>query len=98
VYLITTIIPKQIPIIQEQSNNQTAPCLAQPLAQAEGSRSGGTPSPRRGLEGGTRSQRGISLRRVPSRLGEMFARLKVEQVAWTTFRAKGFGRVPVCPA
>ena len=46
-YLITTIIPKQIPIIQEQSNHQTAPCLAQPLAQAEGSRSGETFSLRR---------------------------------------------------
>jgi len=46
-YLITTIIPKQISIIQEQSSNQTPPCLAQPLAQAEGSRSSETFSLRR---------------------------------------------------
>ncbi|QCD96861.1 hypothetical protein DEO72_LG6g1571 [Vigna unguiculata] len=46
------------------------------LAQARPSRSGGTPSPKRGLEGETRSHHGISLRRVPSRLGEMLARSK----------------------
>ena len=47
------------------------------LAKAGRSHSGGIPLPWRGLEGGTRSQRGISLRRVPSRLGEMFARSRV---------------------
>jgi len=79
-----------------KSNQTTKQCPVSPnpplrpkgLAQARRSRSGGTPSPRRGLEGGTRSQRGILLRRVPSRLGEMFARSKVEQVAWATFCAK----------
>jgi len=46
-FLIITFIPKPIPIIQEQTSIQTAPCLAQPLAQAEGSRSGETCSLRR---------------------------------------------------
>jgi len=45
--LIITFIPKQIPIIQEQTSIQTTHCLAQPLAQAEGSRSGETCSLRR---------------------------------------------------
>jgi len=65
---------KQFPSIQEQSSNQTKHCPAQPLTQAEGSRSGESPLHRRGLERGTRNQRGISLRRDPSCLGEMFAR------------------------
>ncbi|QCD86794.1 diphosphonucleoside phosphohydrolase [Vigna unguiculata] len=64
-------------------------CLAQPLAQAEGSRSGEPPSPRRGLERASREQRGISLRQDPSRLGEMFARSKIERVAWAASRVKG---------
>ena len=75
-FLIITFIPKQLPIIQEQASIQTMHCLAQPLAQAEGSRSGESPSPRRGLEKGNRNQRGISLRRDPSRLGELFTRSK----------------------
>jgi len=49
-FLIITFIPKPIPIIQEQTSVQTAHCLAQPLAQAEGFRSGEPPSPRRGLK------------------------------------------------
>ncbi|QCD86454.1 hypothetical protein DEO72_LG3g977 [Vigna unguiculata] len=44
------------------------------LAQVRRARSGEPPSPRRGLEKASRGQRGISLRRDPSRLGEMFAR------------------------
>ena len=35
------------------------------------------PSPRRGLKNRNRKQRGISLRRDPSRLGELFARSKI---------------------
>ncbi|QCE02582.1 hypothetical protein DEO72_LG8g597 [Vigna unguiculata] len=68
------------------------------LAQARHARSGESPSPRRGLEGASRNQCGISLRRDPSRLGEMFTRSKIERVAWATFRVNGFGRVPVCLA
>ena len=62
------------------------------LVQARRSRSGGFPSPRRGLERGTRSQRGISLRRDLSRLGEMFARSKIERVAQRPFAQKGDSR------
>jgi len=46
------------------------------LAQARRARSSEPPSPRRGLEKGGRSTCGISLRREPSRLGEMLARSK----------------------
>ena len=60
-------------------------CLAQPLAQAEGFRSGETcslrrapPSPRQGFDGAPREHHGISLRRDPSRLGEVFTRSKVQ--------------------
>jgi len=74
--------------IQTNSNHPRAIKQPNSTLSRPAPRSGGTPSPRRGLEEGTRSQRGISLRRVPSRLGEMFARSKVEQVAWATFRAK----------
>jgi len=48
-YIIITIIPKQLPSIQEQPSNQTKHCPAQPLAQAEGSRLGETFSLRRDL-------------------------------------------------
>jgi len=70
-------------------------CLAQLLAQAEGSRSSEPPSPRRGLEKGRRSSHRISLRRDPSRLGETFARSKIERVAWATCHVKRVQRVPV---
>jgi len=46
-FLIITFISKPILIIQEQTSIQTANCLAQPLAQAEGSRSSETSSLRR---------------------------------------------------
>jgi len=72
-----------------------AHCLAQSLAQAEGSRSDETCSLRRGSRKASRNQRGISLGRDPSRLGEMFARSKIGRVAWASSRAKGFGQVPV---
>ncbi|QCE04011.1 hypothetical protein DEO72_LG8g2043 [Vigna unguiculata] len=62
-------------------NTQTAHCLAQTLAQAEGFRLGETcslrralPSPRRGFDEAPREHHGISLKRDPSRLGEMFVR------------------------
>ena len=60
--------PKQT--IQEQTNIQSQHCLAQHLAQAEGSRSGemvsprrATPSPRRGLEKGAEALAGSRLMR-----------------------------------
>ena len=95
--------PKQI--VQEQTDIQSQHCLAQHLAQAEGSRSGEAsslkrtpPSPRRGPERASRNQCGISLRRDPSRLGEMSARSKFERVTWPTLRANWFGWIPVCLA
>ena len=54
------------------------------------------PSPRRGLEKNQgHEQRGISLKRDPSRLGELPARSKVERAAWATFRAEALGELPV---
>ena len=47
------------------------------LAQARRARLGEPPSPRRGLKEASREHHGISLRRDPSRLGEVFARLKI---------------------
>jgi len=88
--------PKQI--IQEQTDIQSQHCLAQHLAQAEGSRSGETVSLRRvpfrlgERSTGTRRQRGISLKRDPSRLGELCARSKHTLVAWATTRAESSGR------
>ncbi|QCD78560.1 hypothetical protein DEO72_LG1g2196 [Vigna unguiculata] len=77
-------------------------CLAQRLAQAEGSRSGETCSLRRaslslgrGYKNKGHEQHGISLKRDPSRLGELPARSKVERAAWATFRAKALGELPV---
>jgi len=40
-------------------------------------------------------QHGISLKRDPSRLGELPARSKVERAAWATFRAINLGELPV---
>jgi len=40
-------------------------------------------------------QRGISLKRDPSRLGELPARSKVERAAWATFCAGALGELPV---
>jgi len=87
---------------QSQESHPTLRCLAQSLAQAEGSRSGET----------------CSLRRAPLRLGEgsmehsgnitgsrlsetplAWARCSLaqefKQVAWATFRAKALGELPV---
>jgi len=100
-YLNITIIPKQLPIIQEQPSNQTTHCLAQPLAQTEGSRSGETVSLRRDglaqasplrLGEGSKKEAGTN---AGSRLGETplaWASCSLaqndEQVAWATFREK----------
>ncbi|QCD79370.1 hypothetical protein DEO72_LG1g3009 [Vigna unguiculata] len=91
-------IPNPKQTIQEQTNIQSPHCLAQHLAQAEGSRSGETVSskrvPFRLGEGstGTSKQRGISLKRDPSRLGELCARSKRTLVAQATTRTESSGR------
>jgi len=65
------------------------------LAQARRARSG-EPPPRLGESTKTRhEQHGISLKRDPSRLGELPARSKVERAAWATFRAINLGELPV---
>jgi len=51
----TILKSKQTLTIQSQGNDQALHYLAQLLAQAEGSRSGEPPSPRRGLEKGKSS-------------------------------------------
>jgi len=72
--------PKQT--IQEQTNIQSQHCLAQHLAQVEGSRSGETVSPRRVPfrlgEGstGTRKQRGSRLSEIPLSPGRVVCSLK----------------------
>jgi len=85
--------PKQI--VQEQTGIQKQYGLAQHLAQAEESRSGEMCSLRRDVLAQTslplakaraqkkkgHEQHGISLKRDPSRLGELPARSKVERVA-----------------
>jgi len=66
------------------------------LAQARRARSG-EPPPRLGESTKkTRAwQHGISLKRDPSRLGELPARSKIERAARATFRAKNFDELPV---
>ncbi|QCD86015.1 hypothetical protein DEO72_LG3g536 [Vigna unguiculata] len=100
-------------LVWESTNIQTQHCLAQLLAQAEGSRSGETvslrrdslaqaspPPPRQGLKTGAGKQRGISLRRDPSRLGELFARSKIgagrlgdlsRKLVWVSLRQTRLG-------
>jgi len=71
-------------IIQEQTGIQSQHC-SRPVPRSgwgvslrRGELAQANPfSPRRGLERASRNQRGISLRRDPSRLGEMFARSKI---------------------
>ncbi|QCD96349.1 hypothetical protein DEO72_LG6g1051 [Vigna unguiculata] len=66
------------------------------LAQARQARSGEPPL--RLGEGSRKTgpgQHGISLKRDPSRLGELPARSKVERAAWATFRAINLGELPV---
>ena len=100
--LIITFIPNQNRSSrnkQTSKHNTILPSTSlrlRGLAQARRFRSGESPSPRRGLEKGIKTQRGISLRRDPSHLGEMFARSKFEWVAWATSRANWFRRIPVC--
>jgi len=86
--------PKQI--VQEQTGIQKQYGLAQHLAQARCARSG-EPPPRLGesTKKQGHEQHGISLKRDPSRLGELPARSKVERVAWATFRAKNLGELHV---
>ena len=54
-----------------------------------------SPSPRRERQKLGHGQHGISLKRDPSRLGELPARSKIERAAWATFRAKNLGELPV---
>jgi len=81
-YLIIAIIPKQFQSSESKHTTKHNTVSPNPslrlkgLAQARHSRSGESPLPRRGLEKNIKKQRGISLRRDPSRLGEMFARSK----------------------
>jgi len=64
------------------------------LAQARRSRPSKPHSPRRGLKKGSRSTRGISLRRDPSRLGEMLARSKSRAGRLGDLSHKSPGRAP----
>ena len=97
-----TIILNQHGSLGKHQTSKSQHCLAQHLAQAEGSRSGETcslrrasPSPRRERQKQGHGQHGISLKRDPSLLGELPARSKVERAAWATFRAKNLGELPV---
>jgi len=66
------------------------------LAQARRARSGEPPpSLRRERQKLGHGQHGISLKRDPSRLGELPARSKIERAARATFRAKNLGELPV---
>jgi len=66
------------------------------LAQARRARSGEPPpSPRRERQKLGHGQHGISLKRDPSRLGELPARSKIERAARETFRAKDLGELPI---
>jgi len=94
-HLIIAVILKQIQAQEDKNAIQHHTVSPKPLAQAEGSRSGETgslrrapPSPRRGLEKPGHEHRGISLKRDPSRLGELPARSKAQWVAWATLRAE----------
>ena len=95
-YQTFSTIPKtkQALSIQSQENNLTLHCLAQHLAQARRSRPGEPPSPMRGLKKGSRSTRGISLRREPSRLGEVLARSKSLAGRLGDLSCKSPGRAP----
>jgi len=77
-FIIIPFISKPILIIQEQPSIQTAHCLAQPLTQVEGSRSGETcslrrdvlaqaspSSPRRALKKGAGAHAGARLGETP---------------------------------
>jgi len=97
-----TIILNQDKFLGIHQTSKSQHCLAQHLAQAEGSRSGETcslrrasPSPRRERQKLGHGQHGISLKRDPSRLRELPARSKIERAARATFRAKNLGELPV---
>ena len=91
-YLNISSIPKQLQIIQGQPSNQTTHCLAQSLAQAEGSRSGEPSSLRRGLEKEIGTNAGSRLGETPLAWVSGSLTQNNELVAWATFREKGFGR------
>jgi len=104
-HLILAVIPKQIQAQEDKNAIQHHTVSPKPLAQAEGSRSGEPGELRRAsLRSGetwnkeNRNHCGISLKRDPSRLGEWFARSKVERVAWATIRAIWPRWVLVCLA
>jgi len=86
-------------IIKRLNHSTTSPSISlrlRGLAQARRARSG-EPPPRLGESTKkTRAwQHGISLKRDPSRLGELPARSKIERAARATFRAKNLGELPV---
>ena len=102
---------KPISIIQEQTSIQTAPGLAQPLAQAEESRSGETSSLRRdelaqanplrlgeGSKEHPETNAGSRLGETPLAWARCLLAQKFERAAWATLRANWFGRIPVCLA
>ena len=101
-HLIIAVIPKQIQA--QEDKNAIQPTLSRPnpslrlkgLAQARQARSGEPPpSPKRERQKQGPGQRGISLKRDPSRLGELPARSKIERAARATFRTKNLGELPV---
>ena len=90
-----TVSPKPLAQAEGSRSGETGSLRRDRLAQARQARSGETgslrrapPSPRRGLEKPGHEHRGISLKRDPSRLGELPARSKAQWVAWATLRAE----------
>jgi len=90
--------PKQI--IQEPTDIQSQHCLAQHLAQAEGSRSGETvslrrappPPPRQGHKNKSMSNAGSRLGEIPLAGASCLLAQKPQWVAWATIRGeKGLG-------
>jgi len=83
--------PKQI--IQEQTDIQLQHCLAQHLAQAEGSRSSEPPPPpRRGRKNKSMSNAGSRLSEIPLAWASCLLAQKSQRVAWATIRGeKGLG-------
>jgi len=82
--------------IQNQEKHPTLHCLAQHLAQAEGSRSGETvslrrvpPPPRRGHKIRGMSNAGSRLGETPLAWASCLLAQNVERVAWATSRVKG---------
>ncbi|QCE08307.1 hypothetical protein DEO72_LG9g3338 [Vigna unguiculata] len=92
-------------LIKSLGKHQTSKsqhCLAQHLAQAEGSRSGETcslrrasPSPRREHKGRSMSNAGSRLSEIPLAWASCLLAQKFKQVAWATFHAIDLGELPV---